>query len=79
MLLAAGRALGEQTPALDGRDAPLLPAIRDLRRIAVEVAVAVGAEAQRHGLAPASSVDDLRRKVVERQWQPAYDALLSKD
>jgi len=79
MLLAAGRALGEQTPALDGRDAPLLPAIRDLRRIAGEVAVAVGAEAQRHGLAPASSVDDLRRKVVERQWQPAYDALLSKD
>ena len=78
MLLAAGRALGEQTPALGGQDAPLLPAIRDLRRIAVEVAVAVGAEAQRQGLAPASTVDDLRRKVVERQWEPAYDTFLSK-
>jgi malate dehydrogenase (oxaloacetate-decarboxylating) len=70
MLLAAGRALGEQTPALGGLDAPLLPAIRDLRRMAVEVAVAVGAEAQRQGLAPESTVDQLRRNVVDRQWEP---------
>jgi len=74
MMLLAGHALGEQTPALGGTDAPLLPAIRDLRRVAVEVAIAVGAEAQRLGLAPASSADDLRRKVVARQWKPAYEA-----
>ncbi len=74
MLLVAGRALGEQTPALGGLDAPLLPAIGDLRRIAVEVAVAVGAEAQRQGLAPMSTVDDLRRRVIERQWVPSYEA-----
>jgi len=77
MLLAAARALGEQTPALSGRDAPLLPAIHDLRRIAVELAVAVGAEAQRQGLAPASTVDNLRRKVVARQWEPTYEAFAS--
>jgi malate dehydrogenase (oxaloacetate-decarboxylating) len=76
MLLTAGRALGEQSPALGGQDAPLLPAIRDLRRIAVEVAVAVGAEAQRQGLAPASTADNLRRIVVDRQWAPAYDAYI---
>jgi malate dehydrogenase (oxaloacetate-decarboxylating) len=75
MMLLAGRALGEQTPALGGTDAPLLPAIRDLRHVAVEVAVAVGAEAQRLGLAPASSADHLRRKVVARQWKPAYEAI----
>ena len=78
MLLAAGRALGEQTPALGALDAPLLPAIRDLRRIAVEVAVAVGAEAQRQGLAPASTLGELRRNVVHRQWEPTYDAVASK-
>jgi malate dehydrogenase (oxaloacetate-decarboxylating) len=72
MLLVAGRALGEQTPALGGMDAPLLPAIRDLRRIAVELAVAVGAEAQRQDLAPASTADELRQKVVDRQWEPTY-------
>jgi malate dehydrogenase (oxaloacetate-decarboxylating) len=78
MMLLAGRALGEQTPALGSQDAPLLPAIHDLRRIAVEVAVAVGAEAQRQRLAPASTVDQLRRGIVDRQWTPAYgDALLS--
>ena len=74
MMLVAGRALGEQTTALCGPDGPLMPAIRDLRRVAIEVAVAVAAEAQRIGLAPASSADDLRRKVVARQWNPAYDA-----
>jgi malate dehydrogenase (oxaloacetate-decarboxylating) len=73
MLLQAGRALGEQTPALGGTDAALLPAIRDLRRVAVDVAVAVGAEAQRQGLAPATTIDELRRMVVERQWQPSYN------
>ena len=78
MLLAAGRALGEQTPALGALDAPLLPAIRDLRRIAVEVAVAVGAEAQRQGLAPASTLGELRRNVVHRQWEPTYDAVAFK-
>jgi malate dehydrogenase (oxaloacetate-decarboxylating) len=72
MLLVAGRELGEQTPALAGLDAPLLPAIRDLRRIAVELAVAVGAEAQREGLAPASTADELRQNVVDRRWEPAY-------
>jgi malate dehydrogenase (oxaloacetate-decarboxylating) len=72
MLLAAGQALGEQTPAFSAEDAPLLPAIRDLRRIAVELAVAVGTEAQHQGLAPQSTADQLRRNVVERQWEPAY-------
>jgi malate dehydrogenase (oxaloacetate-decarboxylating) len=79
MMLRAGRALGEQTPALGGLDAPLLPAIRDLRRIAVEVAVAVAAEAQSQGLAPASALDDLRRNLVDRQWAPSYDAFPSKN
>ena len=74
MLLVAGRALGEQTAALGGHDAPLLPAIDDLRRVAVEVAVAVGAEAQRIGMAPATTADALRRSVVMSQWSPSYDA-----
>ncbi len=74
MMLRAGRALGEQTPARGTPDAPLLPAIRDLRRVALEVAFAVGSEAQRQGLAPASPPDELRRNIVCRQWEPAYDA-----
>jgi malate dehydrogenase (oxaloacetate-decarboxylating) len=74
MLLAAGRALGEHTPALKGKDAPLLPSVHDLRSVAIEIAVAVGAEAQRAGLAPTTTADVLRQNVVANQWQPSYDA-----
>jgi malate dehydrogenase (oxaloacetate-decarboxylating) len=74
MMLSAGRALGQQTPALGAPDASLLPAIRDLRRVAVEIAFAVGTEAQRQQMAPTSPPDELRRNIVRRQWEPAYDA-----
>ena len=52
MMLAAARALAENSPALHDSSASLLPALTDVRRVAVEIAVAVGVEAQKAGLAP---------------------------
>jgi malate dehydrogenase (oxaloacetate-decarboxylating) len=52
MILAAARALGENSPARKDATASLLPPLRELRRVAVEIAVAVGMEAQRAGFAP---------------------------
>jgi malate dehydrogenase (oxaloacetate-decarboxylating) len=66
MMLAAARALGENCR---GR---LLPELKDLRRVAVEVAVAVGREAQRVGVAPKTSPEDLRERVTVSQWTPEY-------
>jgi malate dehydrogenase (oxaloacetate-decarboxylating) len=72
MLLAAARALAECSPARTDPSAPLLPPVSQLRAVAVEIAIAVGKEAQRSGHAPASTLEELRAKVLEAQWTPAY-------
>ena len=72
MILAAARALAENSPALHDASASLFPALTDLRKVAVEIATAVGLEAQRAGVAPKTTEEKLRQKVVETQWTPAY-------
>ena len=72
MMLAAARALGAISPALKDPSASLLPPLRDIRRVAAEIAYAVGVEAQQYGVAPQTTEDELRRRVRETQWTPAY-------
>jgi malate dehydrogenase (oxaloacetate-decarboxylating) len=72
MFLAAGRVLGESSPALKDPAGPLLPAIADIRQVAVEIAIAVGLEAQRSGFAPRANEEELRKRVRETQWFPSY-------
>ena len=68
MILAAARALAENSPA----ESTLLPNLRDLRGVAREMAVAVGIEAQAAGVAPKTSLEELRRRVIASQWSPEY-------
>jgi malate dehydrogenase (oxaloacetate-decarboxylating) len=75
MMLAAARALGANSPALKDPSASLLPPLPDIRRVAADIAVAVGIEAQRDGVAPNLSEDELRRRVQETQWTPIYPNL----
>ncbi len=72
MMLAAARVLGANSPALKDASASLLPPLPDIRRVAADIAVAVGIEAQRDGVAPKLSEDELRRRVQETQWTPIY-------
>ena len=74
MILAAGRALGEKSPALADPSAPLLPRVRDLRDVATHIAIAIGRQAQRDGVAPETSDAELRERVRATQWAPAYPA-----
>jgi malate dehydrogenase (oxaloacetate-decarboxylating) len=74
MILAAARALGEQSPALTDPSASLLPALTQLREVAAHIATAVGLEAQRAGVAPKTSEAELRERVAATQWTPAYPA-----
>ena len=72
MMLAAARALAENSPALKDSSASLLPPLTDIRRVAAEIALAVGLEAQKEGFAPKTTEEELRQRVIRNQWTPAY-------
>lgn len=72
MMLAAARALGEQSPARKDPSGSLLPALRDVRDVARAIATAVALEAQDAGVAPKTSPEALRDRVAAAQWTPQY-------
>ncbi|HET6980853.1 MAG TPA: NAD-dependent malic enzyme [Myxococcaceae bacterium] len=76
MLLVAAQTLGAHSPALTDPAGSLLPALTDLRKVAADIAVAVGLQAQKEGVAPESNESELRRKVDATQWTPAYPSFL---
>jgi malate dehydrogenase (oxaloacetate-decarboxylating) len=72
MFLAAGRALSALSPARADRHAALLPPLADIRQVSRHIALAVGAQAQRQGLAEATTASDLERRVDAQRWEPRY-------
>jgi malate dehydrogenase (oxaloacetate-decarboxylating) len=74
MMRAAAHALADHSPVF-GNSGSLLPPLHDLRRVAVEIAMAVGLEAQREGLAPLTTSESLRETVTAMQWNPQYPPL----
>lgn len=76
MFLAAARALAGYSPALSDPTAPVLPPLTGLRGAAVEIACAVGEQAQREGLCVKSSPESLRNAIVAAQWAPVYPSYL---
>ena len=72
MILTAARALADHSPAKTDPFGPLLPRIPDLRALAVDIAVAVGLEAQRTGHAVGTTPEQLRARVLATQWTPEY-------
>src|SRR5262249_44310492 len=72
MMLAAARALGEHSPARTDPAGSLLPTLRDVRAVARAIAAAVGLEAQRAGVAPRTSPEELGDRVAATQWAPEY-------
>jgi malate dehydrogenase (oxaloacetate-decarboxylating) len=72
MMQAAARTLAGDSPALADPGAPLLPPLSDVRRTSLAIAIAIGAEAQRSGVAPGTSQEELVRRVHETQWTPQY-------
>jgi malate dehydrogenase (oxaloacetate-decarboxylating) len=76
MFSAAARVLSEFSPALSDPDGPLFPPLESVREISYQVALAVGAEAMRAGLATSCS-DSLERAVANKMWVPRYVPLKS--
>jgi len=76
MFLAAASALAKHSPALADPAAPLLPALTDLRKAAIEIAFAAGEQAQSEGLCVKCSAESLRNAIVSSQWAPVYPSYL---
>ncbi len=72
MLRVAAGTLAKFSPTIQNPNASLLPPVSELRNVAVEIAVAVGLEAQRTRHAPPTSASELREKVRLTQWTPTY-------
>lgn len=76
MLLAAARTLAANSPALKDSSASLLPSLTDVRRVAAQIAIAVGLAAQGDGVAPKCTEEELHQRVMVTQWTPAYPCAL---
>ncbi len=72
MFVAAAQELGRLSPAHHDPTASLLPSMEQIRDVSQRVALAVGAEAQRAGVAPSTSAEELRRRVTATMWSPEY-------
>jgi malate dehydrogenase (oxaloacetate-decarboxylating) len=72
MFVAAARALSDFSPALRDPTASLYPTLEGVRKMSRCVALAVAEEAQRSGLAEATSRAELERRVDAKMWVPRY-------
>jgi malate dehydrogenase (oxaloacetate-decarboxylating) len=76
MMIAAARVLAQHSPAPLDPTNSLLPPLKDLHRVAREIALAVGSEAQRAGLAEGSTPEELRDRITATQWTPEYPCMM---
>jgi malate dehydrogenase (oxaloacetate-decarboxylating) len=72
MFEAAAAALAEVSPARRDPAAHLLPAVADLRSVAVAVAQAVAKAARDDGLCEPLDGDAIARSIAAKMWTPAY-------
>jgi malate dehydrogenase (oxaloacetate-decarboxylating) len=72
MFVAAARALAEFSPAVRDPAQSLFPALENVRKVSRCVALAVGAEALRLGLAEPIAREELARRVEATIWIPRY-------
>jgi malate dehydrogenase (oxaloacetate-decarboxylating) len=72
MFSAAARVLSEFSPAISQTDAALYPPLEEVRDISRAVALSVGVEAQRLGLADVITLDLLKERIQEKMWKPHY-------
>lgn len=78
MFVAAARELSTFSPALQDLTTPLYPKLEIVRDVSRRVALAVGLEAQRAGLAEETTLEELDRRIAVQMWEPNYVAYKRK-
>ena len=72
MFVVAARVLSEYSPAMSDPDSPLYPPLESVREISRKVALAVGVEAQRVGVARPTCFEELEHQVANKMWNARY-------
>ncbi|AWN16817.1 NAD-dependent malic enzyme [Salinisphaera sp. LB1] len=72
MLMAASRALAENSPLAHSDTGALLPALSDVRELSKAIAFAVAKQAQKDGVALSSSDEAIQASVERNFWFPRY-------
>ncbi len=72
MLLAASQALARLSPLATTGKGSLLPAIADIQHVSKIIAAEVARVAQREGVAPEVSEDELQSRLTSEFWKPEY-------
>jgi malate dehydrogenase (oxaloacetate-decarboxylating) len=75
MLDRAAEVLASHSPALADPHLSLFPQLEDAVEIARQIAVAVALEAQKEGVAPPLTEQQLRDRLERAVWEPTYAAL----
>jgi malate dehydrogenase (oxaloacetate-decarboxylating) len=71
----AALALSELAPSRANPTAALYPGVREVRRVARHVALAVAQTAQQVGVAPPTSPEQLRARLDAAMWRPVYPTI----
>src|SRR5262249_46334886 len=72
IFLAAAHAVAAKSPTKNDPGPNLLPPLIKIRDLTFHVAVAVGRQAQKEGLTPPMSDEDIAAAVQARMWEPRY-------
>jgi malate dehydrogenase (oxaloacetate-decarboxylating) len=72
MFMAAAKALAGMSPTISDKNGSLLPPLRDSRKIALVVALAVARQAVADGTARFGPGENLETLIKEYVWEPVY-------
>jgi len=72
MIMSAAKTLAGLSPTCQDKDAPLLPPVRDSRKIALVIAEAVARQAIAEGVAAIENSATLSQQLRAYVWQPVY-------
>jgi malate dehydrogenase (oxaloacetate-decarboxylating) len=72
MIMSAAKTLASLSPTCQDKNAPLLPPVRDSRKIALVVAEAVAKQAITEGVAAIQNLSALRQQLRAYVWEPVY-------
>lgn len=72
MFMLASETLADSSPLANGKGTELLPTLNKIRELSLSIAMAVGLQAIKEGVAPAISREELEKNIQANFWIPEY-------